>query len=296
MNKLPLAIGIVLLHAATFAATAQTQTDNTTQKQTKQSANQQVASEPGEPTNALAGPRVASAEPRTLVTHEYSGQLQELGLPPAEAALELLDLDAETAERVAALLAERALLAEQLLTDNFELFIQAETIEAGGSALEKGWFYARILKVLYPLIERGSLESEIRPLLPEMTAQEFDALLDEYWQAVGQARVNEAQAKGQKLRLRKAVREARRDQMGKEVEMAGERALASERFAVQYLTKGLELNDFQQTKIQSLINDFMGRTMGEPSEADTAQLFIGVLAFLNETQRSEMIERIKGVQ
>ena len=292
MTKLPLAIGIVLLHATMFAASAQAQADS----QTTPAAEQTSPARPAEPTNALAGPSVEPAEPHTLVAYEYSGQLQELGLPPAEAALDLLDLDPMTAERVSDIIAERARLAEQLIADNFELFIQAETVEASGKALEKGWFFARVLKALYPLIERGSLEDEIRPLLPEMTGDEFDALLDEYWQAVGQARVDAANAKGERLRLRKAVREARRDQIGKEVELAAERALASERFAVQYLTKGLELNEFQQTKIQSLINDHMGRTMGEPSEGDTAQLFIGVLAFLNEAQRTEMLERIKGVQ
>lgn len=294
MNKIPLAIGIVLLHAATFAANTQTETQ--TETKTDDHAEQGTPADAGERSHALAGPSVEPAEPHTLVTYEYSGQLQELGLPPAEAALDLLDLDPMTAERVSDVIAERARLAEQLIADNFELFIQAETVEASGKALEKGWFFVRVLKVLYPLIERGSLEDEIRPLLPEMTGDEFDALLDEYWQAVGQARVEDARPKGDRLRLRKAVREARRDQIGKEVELAAERALASERFAVQYLTKGLELNEFQQTKIQSLINDHMGRTMGEPTEGDTAQLFIGVLAFLNETQRAEMLERIKGVQ
>ncbi|MFG0259159.1 MAG: hypothetical protein ACF8LK_02310 [Phycisphaerales bacterium JB041] len=290
MNKLPFAIGVVLLHAAMFAASTQAQADTTPE----QPAGHKVPA--SDPPGALAGPSVEPAEPHTLVAYEYSGQLQELGLPPAEAALELLELDPRTAERVSGVIAERARLAEQLIADNFELFLQAETVEASGKPLEKGWFFVRVLKVLYPLIERGSLEDEIRPLLPEATGVEFDALLEEYWRAVGQARVDEARARGDRLRLRKAVREARRDQIGKEVELAAERALASERFAVQYLTKGLELNEFQQRKIQSLINDHMGRTMGEPSEADTAQLFIGVLAFLNEAQRSEMLERIKGVQ
>jgi len=292
MNKLPLAIGIVLLHATMFAASAQAQADSHPEQPAEHKAPARASDQP----SALAGPTVEPAEPHTLVAYEYSGQLQELGLPPAEAALDLLDLDPMTAERVSDVIAERARLAEQLIADNFELFIQAETVEASGKALEKGWFFVRVLKVLYPLIERGSLEDEIRPLLPDTTGDEFDALLDEYWQAVGQARVDDANAKGDRLRLRKAIREARRDQIGKEVELAAERALASERFAVQYLTKGLELNDFQQTKIQSLINDFMGRTMGEPTESDTAQLFIGVLAFLNEAQRTEMLERIKGVQ
>lgn len=292
MNKLPLAIGIVLLHAATFAANAQT--DGGTHA--KHPSRQTVPSRPGESSHALSGPSVAPAEPRTLVAYEYGGGLQDLGLPPAEAALDLLDLDPMTAERVSDVIAARALLAEQLIAENFELFIQAETIEASGKGLEKGWFFVRIVKALYPLIERGSLEDEIRPLLPETTRQEFDSLLDEYWQAVGQARVAEANAKGERLRLRKAVREARRDQVGKEVELAGERALTSERFAVQYLTKGLELNESQQARIRSLINEHMGRTMGEPTEGDTAKLFVGVLAFLNETQRAEMIERIKGVQ
>ncbi|MDQ7013839.1 MAG: hypothetical protein Q9O74_08095 [Planctomycetota bacterium] len=291
MNKLPLAVGVVLLHAAAFAAGAAAQS----QDQSENRAERAVDRQPELP-STLAGPSVDPTEPNTLVVYEYNGQLQELGLPPAEAALDLLELDPETGEAVATVIAERALLAEQLITDNFDLFSQSETIEAGGTGLEKGWFFLRVLRVLHPLIERGSLEDEIRPLLPEMTARDFDALLEEYWQAIGQARVDDAKAKGHRVRLRKAVREARRDQLGKEIEMAAERAVESERFAVQYLTKGIELNEFQLHNIQTLINDHMGRTMGEASENDTALLFLGVLAYLDETQRAQMIERIKGVQ
>ncbi len=291
MNKLPLAVGVVLLHAAIFAAGAAAQTRDRSENRAERAADRQP-----ELPYTLAGPSVDPADPDTLVVYEYDGQLQELGLPPAEAALDLLELDPETSEAVAVVIAERALLAERLITDNFDLFVQAETVEAGGTGLEKGWFYLRMLRALHPLIERGSLEDELRPLLPEKAGQRFDALLDEYWQAVGQARVEDARAKGHRLRLRKAVREARRDQLGKEVELAAERALESERFAVQYLTKGIELTAFQQNKIQTLINDHMGRTMGEASEGDTALLFVGVLAYLDETQRAEMIERIKGIQ
>lgn len=291
MNKLPLAIGVVLVQAAMFAAGAAGQTRDRSENHGEAAADHQ-----SELSYTLAGPSVDPTEPNTLVVYEYDGQLQELGLPPAEAALELLELDPKTAEAVSAVIAERAWIAEQLITDNFELFSQAETIESGGNGLEKGLFFLRVLRVLHPLIERGTLEDEIRPLLPDMTGQEFDALLDEYWQAVGQARVDEAKAKGRRLRLRKAVREARNDQLEKEVEMAAERALESERFAVQYLTKGLELTEFQQNKIQTLINDHMGRTMGEASEDDSGLLFVGVLAYLNESQRAKMIERIKSVQ
>lgn len=281
MKKMPLVLGLVLLQAATLAR-AQTGGDEPAQTETTQP-------------QSLAGPRVPEAEPRTLVVYEYGGELQPLGLPAPEAALELLELDEATSRRVAAVLTERAMLAEKLITDNFDLLSQSETVEASESKLAKGVFFLEVLRVLQPLAERGPLEDEIRPLLPAEQAAEFDRLLDGYWRAVGEARVAEARRGGERLQLRRAIRQARRDQLGREVELAAERALESERFAVAYLTKGLDLSPEQHAIIERLVNDFVGKTMGEAGENEKEQLFLSVLAFLNEPQRAMLIERIKGL-
>jgi len=279
MAKLPLAIGLVLLQAA-MAARAQTGSGDP----------------PARPApSALAGPRVHAEEPRTLVAYEYAGGLQDLGMPPAEAALELLDLDEHAAERVAHVLAERAMLAERLIIENFDLVSQGETINASGNALAKGAFLLRVLKALKPLIDRGPLEDEIRAQLPEEQAAEFDRLLDEYWQAVGRARVEEARSRGEKLGVRRAVRLARRDQLGEEVELAARRALESERFAVDYLTRGLDLSPQQHERIDRLVRDFAARRMGEADEQGKERLVAQVLAHLTERQRDLLIERIKGL-
>ncbi|HZW11233.1 MAG TPA: hypothetical protein VFF69_15125 [Phycisphaerales bacterium] len=286
MSKLPLAVGLALLHAAMLAR-AQSQPGPDQVTEAVQPAAQAQSS--------LAGPQVATEEARTLVVYEYGGGLQDLGLPPPEAALELLALDERARERVAHVLAERAMLAERLIIDNFELFSQGETVEASESKLGKALFFVQVLRVLEPLIERGPLEDEIRAQLPADQAAAFDRLLDEYWEAVGKARVEEARAKGEKIGLRRAVREARRDQLGKEIELAAARAIESERFAVDYLTRGLDLTPEQQARIDRLVRDFGARTMGAPDEKAKEGLFAAVLAFLDERQRDLLLERIKGL-
>jgi hypothetical protein len=288
--KLPLAIGLVLLHAAMLAR-AQTEAQADIQNSADSPHVQPGQAAP----SALAGPQVAPDAPRTLVVYEYGGGLQDLGLPPPEAALELLDLDEPTSERLAHVLAQRAMLAEQLIIDNFELFSQGETIEASDSKLAKGVFLVQVVRVLKPLIERGPLEDEIRAQLPPQQAAEFDLLLDEYWEAVGKARVEEARAKGEKVGLRRAVRQARHDQLGKEVELAAARAIESERFMVEYLTDGLALTPRQEARIDRLVRDFGVRTMGAADEKEKEGLFVAVLAFLSERQRELLLERIKGL-
>ena len=280
-RKLSLAIGIVLLQAAMLARAQDTGSDGGTQAP--------------DSAPALAGPDLVDAGPRTLVVYEYGGGLQELDLPPAEAALELLDLDRATNERVAHVLAQRAMLAEQLIIDHFDLVSQGDSIKASGNKLEQGLFMLSVLRALQPLLERGPLEDELRPLLPPDRAAEFDTLLNEYWIAVGRSRVEATRREGGKLSLRKAVREARRDQIGKEVELAAKRALESERFAIEYLTRGLDLTAEQQTRIEKLVNDFVGRTMGDAGQSDKERLFVEVFAYLNEHQRQLLMERIKGL-
>jgi hypothetical protein len=281
MSKLPLAIGLVLLHAAMLARA---------QGDARREEGPGARDHP-----ALAGPSVAPEEPRTLVVYEYGGSLQDLGLPPPEAALELLDLDQRTSERVSRVLTERAMLAERLIIEHFELVSQGEAVEASGNALAKGLFFLQVLHVLEPLIERGPLEEEVRAQLPSAQAAEFDRLLDEYWKAAGRARVEAARQRGEKLGLRRAVREARRDQLGKEIELAAERALESERFAVEYLTKGLELSAAQRERIDGLVRDFVTRTMGGASQEEKERLFVLVLAHLNERQRELLAERVRGL-
>jgi hypothetical protein len=286
MQRIPLALGVLLVQATLFAA-------GSSAVRAQQGGPERSAEERA----ALAGPPVAdgsSAEGPSLVVMEFGGRVQELGLPPAEAAVELLDLDEPTAGRVAEVIAERALLAERLVAANFDLLSQAETVGEGGSRIEKGIFAARALAAMGPLLARGSLENEIRRVLPQPARDRFDGLLDEYWQAVGRARVEEAKARGERLRLRKAVREARREHLGKEVELAAERALASERFIVDYLTRGLNLTEHQEERLGELVIRHEGRTMGEASEKDNAALFIGVLAHLDERQRALLVERLRG--
>jgi hypothetical protein len=277
MTKLPIAFGLVLLQAAVFAAAQAQPTDK-------------ARTDPA----TLAGPSIPDTEPYTLVVYEYGGQLQDLGVSPAEAALELLDLDDQTAARVAGVLTERSILAEQLIIDNFELVSRGEAIDASGSKLAKGAFIVQIAEALFPLTERGMLEDEIRPLLPETVAEEYAFLLDQYWRAVGKSRVETARAKGDTLRLRKAVREARAGQLEIELKLAAERALESERFTIDYLLKGLELSDAQQDRMKAIVIDFEARTMGDASEKDKQRLFIEVLGYLNQRQRDTLIDRIHG--
>ncbi|MBK7403212.1 MAG: hypothetical protein IPJ41_00920 [Phycisphaerales bacterium] len=280
-RKLPLAIGIVLLQAASLA-------------RAQNADNPDDATRP-QPQAALAGPAVDGSDPESLVAYEYGGGLHELDLPPAEAALELLQLDPDTSDRVAQVLTERAMLAEQLIIDNFDLVSQGDAIKASGNKIEQGVFFLSVIRVLNPLLERGPLEDEIRPLLPADQAAEFDRLLDAYWKAVGRSRADQARSRGEKLSVRKAVREARRDQIGKEIELAAKRAIESERFAVEFLTKGLELTEAQHSRIERLVNDFVARTMGEAGQSDKERLFAEVFAYLNEHQQQLLMERIKGL-
>lgn len=290
MTKLPLAIGLVLLQTASFAAAQTTPTDAR-----PADARTEAGAPPAETEPPLAGPMIEPGDRDTLVVYEYGGQLQELGLPPAEAALEMLDLDEATAERVGRILTDRAMLAERLIIENFELVSQGEAVESSGTRLEKGVFFLRVVNALRPLIARGPLEDEIRAVLPDAAAGRYDALLGEYWQAVGKSRVAAARAKGEELRPRKAVREARRDQLGKEVELAAKRALQSERFAVDYLTKGLDLSEGQRSRIGALVTDFVARTMGDATQQDKERLFVEVIAYLSEGQRAKIIDRIRGL-
>lgn len=254
-----------------------------------------AAAQEQQETAALSGPSVSVGHAPTLVTYAYGGELKELELPPAEAALEFIELDEHEAERVADALARRADLIERIVIDNFDFLIQAETIGAAENKLAQAGFFLKAIHMFYPLIERGPIEDEIRPLLDAESLRTYDGILNEYWEALARTRIEAAEDRVTRQRIKREVRKARRDQYGKEIELAAQRAIESEGFAVGYLLRDMDLSEAQDARIQRMITDFVARNMGEASQEETEKLFAGIIAFLNEKQRKLLADRIKGL-
>ncbi len=289
---------VLLMLACSRLATAQqlndAPTDNHAKANTEASHNE-PSTQSTSPQEVFKGPRVDDPPRVSLVEYVYGGSLRELDLPAGEAALELLDLDESVADKVAHVLAQRAQLAEQLIIDNFDFVSQAETIAAADNKLAQGLFFVRALMVFEPLIERGRIENEVVKVLPPEQAKQYTAILDEYWDAYARAELAKNHQRITRRAINRLIRKARNDEFGKEIELAADRAINSEEFAVGYLLRDMNLSPEQEQRIHKLLIDYITTTMGEPNEEATDKLFLSVIMFLNEDQRQLLAKRIKGL-
>ena len=255
----------------------------------------QDAPEPDAPP-PLSGPDTQAPPRDTIVEYEYGGGLKPLEVPPAEAALAALNLPPDIAGRAADRLAARARLVESLVTEHFDLIAQGETIDKGGSGLDKAVFLVRVIAAFKPLLDRGPMEQEVRDALPTPYRERFDAIVKDYWDAVVDAHSDAARAAGEKPRPGKARFEARNQALGKEIEQGVQRVLESEEFIAFYLLRGIGLTPEQDARVRSIVIDFAAKTMGEATEDQQGALVLSVMAYLTEPQRDKLIERIKGLQ
>src|SRR5688572_10940123 len=83
-------------------------------------------SEDSKPAEAvLSGPKVeAKAQARTLVERDETGHVKRLDIPPAEAALKLLELDDATKEKAQAILDKRAAILDKIVKENLLLLVE----------------------------------------------------------------------------------------------------------------------------------------------------------------------------
>ncbi len=243
----------------------------------------------------LAGPALAGVERETsLVRVDYEGRVRRLEVPPEEAALELLGLDAGTLAAARRVISERAAVMDRIVLDNLDLFPQFAAAEQAGDKLGQLRLFLEFVRITEPLRQRGTLGEELRAVLPEGVRARLDRLVSDYWRAVAAERVPRAKAEGATVRAGEAMRQERFEALGRELERSYARLSASESFFVEYLLRGLGLSEHQEKRIRAIIGEYDARAMRGATEAEQAEAFLGVIALLNEKQREAFLERLKG--
>mgnify|MGYP005839972309 CR=1 FL=1 len=243
----------------------------------------------------LAGPALAGAEREPSLVHvDYEGRVRRLDVPPEEAALELLGLDAGTLAAARRVISERAAVVDRIMLENIDLFQRFAAAEQVSDRIEQLRLFLEFVRVTEPLRRRGTLGEELRAVLPEGARSRFDRLVNDYWRAVAADRVERAKAEGATVRLGEAMRQERFDALGREFERSFARLSASESFFVEYLLRGLGLSEHQEQRIRAILGEYDARAMRGATEAEQVEAFIGVIALLNEKQREAFLDRLKG--
>src|SRR5262245_23289957 len=134
----------------------------------------------------LAGPKVAA--PRapdrpSLLERGVDGLVKPADPTAEQAAAALLTLDDSTKEAVDAAFGRRAKALDDFVLGNLDLLVKFGAAEGGGNKKDQLLLAYEVYRKLEHLWKDGPLEKQVKALLPEGQAAEYDRLLREYWKA-----------------------------------------------------------------------------------------------------------------
>jgi hypothetical protein len=252
--------------------------------------------------NPLAGPAVGAqagtAAKPTLVQRDFGGTLVRLDVPPAEAAVKLIELDPPTRARVDAILLARSALLDELVTNNLELLAQLQGARAGGGEDQTRAAMKQLMDKAEPLRARGPLIDELAAVLPADKAAQARSLTEEYMRAAISQRMEKASG-GKALSVReraRAMREAAREEalamIGQEIRRSYERTVGQRSSDFEALLKDLGVTPEQESKIRKIVQDAFLANYGKTSADERTKAFWSVYAELNDEQRQRVVKRL----
>lgn len=132
----------------------------------------------------LRGPAVPDTARRTLIHRSMTGDFQRVEGRPEAAAVQLLDLDEETRERVTEVLDARDMAVAMLLVEE----IDAVKVISDASLAEDRPRVNQLMHELWetfdPETSRSPLLAPLAEVLPPAQHAELTRIVDEYWDAL----------------------------------------------------------------------------------------------------------------
>lgn len=240
----------------------------------------------------LSGPKVEETQAeRSLVRRNFQGKVQRLDTNPAEAAAELLSLDASTRAKVKAILDKRAATLDKIVRDNLELLLKFQNTpdRRGKLALLRD---AR--EVFKPLDADGKLQDQIAAALPKDQADRYKEILEGYWQtlvadAEQEARGGKDKATAAEIRAREVLLA-----FGTEIRRSYERQVASRVRELEDFLGKLGLPAEKEAKLRTMFAEFAERTKLKPTEQQRREFALKVLRELDREQQQKVLAEILG--
>ena len=243
----------------------------------------------------LAGPSVTSkAKPASLVERDFNGAVRRPERTPEEAAIAILTLSDAAKAKVEEVFDRRYQALDAFVAGNINLLTKFGVAFGTGNKLDMAGLGIEAFNKTANLRIGGSLWEQVRAALPSDVAPKFDALMNEYWDAVvaeGRKTKNEQG----KERSRFEITTAEKLQIfGHEIEQSFNSQIYSGSLYVNALKAKVNLTQSQRKRIEELTLDFAKRTNFKPTDKDQGQLVIAILAVLDESQRAQVARILQG--
>ncbi len=249
--------------------------------------------------DVLSGPKVKETQTeRSLIRRDFRGRVQRLEANPAEAAVELLSLDAATKAKVQAVLDERTAMIDRLVRDNLELLVKFQNTNDRRGKLGLLREYREVFKELEA---KGKLQDQVKAVLPKDQATRYDELIAGYWDTIVADAAQEANQESKNAK--EPAKQANRGEIliregllafGGEIRRSYERQIAAKTKELEEFLAKLGLSPEKEAKIRTMFSDSFQATMGKPTPQQRRDLALRVLGELNAEQRKIVIQELLG--
>lgn len=240
----------------------------------------------------LSGPRVESQDRPSLVASGLTspGQLAlQLDQRPELAAIELLDLDAQTRSRVDAVLLEYARVSDEVFRDHL-LQIQGWTQSLKSGAVRERLAAAQALLAAYePVSSLGPLDERIRAVLGDAQAKLYTAMLDEYEHALEADAQRKSEAAGEPFSPIKFRIKRRLTKIGQDLKASYERTLVIDQADFEAFLSQAQLSASGERALRDAVRALGERTGFNPTPNERQQMLIEVMRELNAADRGKLI-------
>lgn len=248
----------------------------------------------------LAGPSVAAAAPAkpTLIQRNFAGKLVRLEVPPAEAAVQALELDPPTREKVDAILLARSAILDQIVADNLQLLAKLQGARELTDKTQARETVQELFEKSEPLRARGKLIDELSDVLTTEQSAQVRSMTEDYVRAAIAERVADKTG-GKDLSFRekgRVQREATREEtvamIGHEIRRAYDRTIGQRSTDFDKLLKDFNVTPEQESKIRKIVQDNFTATYGKPTPQQRTKAFWDVYAVLDQSQREQFVRRL----
>lgn len=244
------------------------------------------------PPAVLSGPQVHEGAHESLVERGFDGRILPLEVVPEEVAVSLLDLDEASRSRVDTILDERSAILDRVLVENLDLLLKFQSARASGSATRQLSILRAFIRKLEPLRRRGSLRDEIARVLPEDQRARFEAMIDEYEDALeAQARAD-ARARGERFRPLAYRIRRNLERLGQDIVASYERAVASRTAELEAFLTRASLGPQSEREVRRIITEFGQQTMLRPAPADKRRLVRDLWNAVRPEERTRLIRAL----
>jgi hypothetical protein len=239
---------------------------------------------------SLSGPTVKDKPARaTLVERDFKGKLRRSEVPPEEAALDLLKLDADARAKTDAVLSARAVVLDRVVIENLDLVVRLHNARQGSDRREVLAVMSEFMKKLAPVNGRGRLADEIRGTLAKDKAAEFDRILKEYREAAVDEGMAEARSRNEFVTARTLETRENLASLGLEIKRSYERQISSKAAEFDRIVSQLGLNTEQESKIRGMVLAFTQETKGQATPEQKRALFFRIMGQLDTDQQQRLM-------